>query len=150
MVSKYYVGTSGWHYEHWRGRFYPTELPKSKWLEFYTRSFGTVELNNSFYHLPSEKAFANWRDFSPQGFCIYDMPDLTTPLEATADFVYVRFHGSTWLYGGSYSDDKLSKWAENISELARGKKAAYIYFNNDAEAFAVQNALTMEQKLKVK
>jgi len=68
MVSKYYVGTSGWHYEHWRGRFYPMELPKSKWLEFYARSFGTVELNNSFYHLPSEKAFANWRDSSPEGF----------------------------------------------------------------------------------
>ena len=78
------------------------------------------------------------------------MPDLTTPLEATADFIYVRFHGSTWLYGGSYSDEELNKWAKNISELARGRKAVYIYFNNDAEAFAVQNALTLSQKLKVK
>jgi uncharacterized protein YecE (DUF72 family) len=82
------------------------------------------------------------------GFCIYDMPDFTTPLEATADFVYVRFHGSTWLYGGSYSDEELSGWAKNISELARGKKAVYVYFNNDAEAFALQNALTLPQKLK--
>ena len=68
MTPKFYVGTSGWHYEHWRGRFYPDDLPKSKWLEFYAGSFGTVELNNSFYHLPSEKAFANWRDSLPQGF----------------------------------------------------------------------------------
>ena len=82
------------------------------------------------------------------GFCIYDMPDFTTPLEATADFVYVRFHGSTWLYGGSYSDEELSGWAKNIAKLARGRKAAYVYFNNDAEAFAVQNALTLAQKLK--
>jgi len=219
------------------------ELPKSKWLEFYACSFSTVELNNSFYHLPSEKAFANWRDSSPQGFvyavkvsrfithikklrnveealekflerarllggklgpllyqlppslhrndsvlelflsmlprdlshvfefrheswldkgvfdllrkynagfCIYDMPDLTTPLEVTADFVYVRFHGSTSLYGGSYSDEELSGWAKNISKLARGKKAVYIYFNNDDEAFAVQNALTLAQMLKGK
>ena len=68
MPPKYYVGTSGFHYEHWRERFYPQGLAKSKWLEFYARHFRTVELNNSFYHLPSEKAFATWRDSSPPGF----------------------------------------------------------------------------------
>jgi len=47
-MSEYYIGTSGWHYEHWRGLFYPEKLPKSKWLEFYVDQFNTVEVNNSF------------------------------------------------------------------------------------------------------
>ena len=83
-----------------------------------------------------------------QAFCIFDMPDFTTPLEVTADFVYVRFHGSTWLYGGCYSNEELNGWAKNITGLARDTKAAYVYFNNDAEGFAVHNALTLAQKLK--
>ena len=65
---KCYIGTSGWHYEHWKGSFYPQGLPKTAWLEYYTRHFHTVELNNSFYHLPSEKAFNHWRISAPQGF----------------------------------------------------------------------------------
>ncbi len=60
MSSIYYIGTSGWHYDHWRHRFYPGGLPGAKWLEFYAGHFTTVELNNSFYRLPSEEAFANW------------------------------------------------------------------------------------------
>ena len=40
------VGTSGWQYQHWKGRFYPKDLPTAKWLDYYTRYFDTVELNN--------------------------------------------------------------------------------------------------------
>jgi len=65
---RYYIGTSGWHYDHWRERFYPKGLAKSRWLEFYSKHFSTVELNNSFYRLPSEKAFTNWKDSSPPEF----------------------------------------------------------------------------------
>src|SRR4030042_652993 len=68
VMPEYYIGTSGWHYDDWRGLFYPQELAKSKWLEFYAQHFNTVELNNSFYRLPSEKAFDNWREASPAGF----------------------------------------------------------------------------------
>jgi uncharacterized protein YecE (DUF72 family) len=68
MVMRYYIGTSGWHYDHWREQFYPKGLAKSRWLEFYSGRFSTVELNNSFYHLPSEKAFTNWKDSSPSEF----------------------------------------------------------------------------------
>ena len=68
MAVCYHVGTSGWHYEDWRGRFYPEKLPKASWLEFYAREFSTVELNNTFYRLPSEKAVKTWHDSSPQGF----------------------------------------------------------------------------------
>ncbi len=58
MSVHYYIGTSGWHYDHWRGRFYTEKLAKTKWLEFYASYFATVELNNSFHQLPSEAAFA--------------------------------------------------------------------------------------------
>lgn len=62
------VGTSGWHYDHWRGVFYPDCLPKSHWLEHYSRYFNSVEINGSFYRLPSEKAVREWRDATPNGF----------------------------------------------------------------------------------
>jgi uncharacterized protein YecE (DUF72 family) len=239
-TAKYYVGTSGWHYDHWRERFYPKELPKRRWLEFYTQRFSTVELNNSFYHLPSEKAFAGWRDSCPDnfvyavkvsrlithfkklrnvaepfqnfldrarilgnalgpllyqlppnlrrddsrledflstlpsdlshvfefrhgswltqgvfdllrrynvGFCVFDMPDFATPVEVTADFAYVRFHGASSLYGGSYSDEDLGDWANRLAGLGADTRAVYVFFNNDAEAFAVANALTLRKKL---
>jgi len=241
MSLPYYIGTSGWHYEHWRNRFYPEQLTKAKWLEFYATHFATVELNNSFYHLPSETAFANWRDSSPanfifavkvsrfithikrlknteealdkfitrakildqklgpllyqlppnmhrnddllesflstlpqgmkhvfefrhqswleekvfdilhkynMGLCVFDMPSISCPLVATADFAYVRFHGSTGLYFSCYSDEELADWAKRLADLASNLKALYIYFNNDAEAFAVRNALTLGNYLQ--
>lgn len=55
------VGCSGWDYSHWRGRFYPADLPRGRWLEAYATAFDTVELNNSFYRLPSVEQFASWR-----------------------------------------------------------------------------------------
>jgi len=63
-----YLGTSGWYYEHWAGRFYPEGLAKSKWLPYYCTRFNTVEVNASFYRLPSEKMVAGWRDKTPEGF----------------------------------------------------------------------------------
>ncbi|MBI4186422.1 MAG: DUF72 domain-containing protein [Chloroflexi bacterium] len=241
MSPKYYVGTSGWHYDHWRGRFYPESLAKAKWLEFYATHLGTVELNNSFYRLPSEAAFAAWRDSSPDdftfaikvsrfithikrlrnvekpvdnfiarasilgdklgpllyqlppnmsrsdealesflsslpprmehafefrhqswleqgvfdilrkynaGLCVFDMPGVSCPLLATADFAYIRFHGSTGLYSSCYPDQELAEWAERLVAVATSLKAVYIYFNNDAEAFAVRNALTLRDYLQ--
>jgi uncharacterized protein YecE (DUF72 family) len=242
MVLKYHVGTSGWHYDDWRVRFYPEKLAKAKWLEFYATQFNTVEINNSFYHLPSEAAFKNWYDSSPSnfifavkvnrfithikklrnveeavekfltrvkilgeklgpllyqlppnlhcddqrlesflsllppemkhvfefrhqswfdegvlktlhkynaGFCIFDMPSLNCPLAVTADFAYMRFHGSSGLYSSCYSEEELSDWAKRLSALAADCKAFYIYFNNDVEGFAVRNAVTIREYLKV-
>ena len=241
MPPSYNIGTSGWHYGHWRHRFYPEELNKRRWLEFYAGHFTTVELNNSFYRLPSETAFATWYESSPAsftfavkvsrfithvkrlkdteeavgrfitrakileeklgpllyqlppnmhrddeklvsflsilpeemkhvfefrhqswlegkvfeilcqhnaGFCIFDMPSLSCPLVATADFAYVRFHGSTGLYSSCYSDEELADWAKKLTDLAVNLKAVYIYFNNDAEAFAVRNAVTLRSYLE--
>ena len=238
---RYYIGTSGWHYDHWRGEFYPKDMAKSRWLDFYSRHFTTVELNNSFYRLPSEKAFINWKHSSPPGFvfavkvsrfithirrlrgieepmanfmaraqflggkmgpflyqlppnmkrdielledfirilpedtshviefrhpswfddrvfdllrrnnigfCIYDMPDCNTPVIATSDTAYLRFHGSHQLYASCYSDKELVGWAKKIPELGAGM--VFAYFNNDAEGFAIRNAMTLENLLKVK
>jgi uncharacterized protein YecE (DUF72 family) len=62
------IGTSGWQYADWRGRFYPKGLGQTKWLEHYGNHFETVELNNSFYRLPDEETFARWRASTPGDF----------------------------------------------------------------------------------
>ncbi len=63
-----YIGTSGYVYPHWRGRFYPADLPQSRWLEFYVQQFPTVELNVTFYRLSDDAAFRGWYDRSPATF----------------------------------------------------------------------------------
>jgi uncharacterized protein YecE (DUF72 family) len=62
------IGTSGWHYDHWAGPFYPADLSKDKWLEYYAQHFDTVELNNTFYHLPKEKSLKRWHKLAPKNF----------------------------------------------------------------------------------
>src|SRR5437879_810705 len=64
-----FIGTSGWNYKHWwNNEFYPKDLKASDWLKYFVRHFDTVELNNSFYRLPSEVAFQNWRIQVPPHF----------------------------------------------------------------------------------
>jgi uncharacterized protein YecE (DUF72 family) len=65
-----FVGTSGWQYRDWRGRFYPEGLPQRAWLEHYAAHFATVEVNNAFYRLPERDTFARWRASTPDDFCI--------------------------------------------------------------------------------
>jgi uncharacterized protein YecE (DUF72 family) len=240
VAAKYYIGTSGWVYPHWRGAFYPHDLPQTKWLGFYAQHFDTVELNNTFYHLPKEKTFDNWHTKAPESFryavkasrfithikklndvgeplqsfldracrlkeklgpilyqlppsmhrnderlegflsllpqginhtiefrheswlddkvfdilrryktglCVFDMPGFQCPLIATASFAYIRFHGSSGLYSSCYSDDEMESWAGRIIDVAKKLDVVYIYFNNDAEGFAIRNAQTLRDKL---
>ena len=63
------VGCSGWVYKHWRGIFYPEDLPQKRWFERYAEEFNTVEINNSFYRLPPGETFEKWRNQAPPGFC---------------------------------------------------------------------------------
>ena len=65
-----WVGTSGWQYRDWRGRFYPSELPQERWLAWYADRFPTVEVNNTFYRLPERSAFERWREQTPSGTMI--------------------------------------------------------------------------------
>lgn len=240
-MARYHIGTSGWHYDDWRGRFYPEKLPKAKWLEFYARHFPTLELNNTFYHLPTEKALTNWYDSSPPdftfavkvsrfithikrlkdcgaevdnfmsrvvtlkeklgpllyqlppglhrdddrlksflailprglnhaiefrheswfaenvydilrrhkvGFCVFDMPKLTSPITTTTDFAYVRFHGSESLYSSCYTDEEMADWAKKIAKLAKKLESVYIFFNNDIAGYALENAVTIRDYLE--
>jgi uncharacterized protein YecE (DUF72 family) len=62
------VGCSGWQYQHWRGDFYPRNLPPAKWFEHYAAAFDTVEINNSFYRLPERATFTSWARRAPSGF----------------------------------------------------------------------------------
>lgn len=237
---QYNIGCSGWHYDHWRSLYYPAELPKSEWLLFYAKQFNTVELNSSFYQLPSEKTFNRWRESTPDSFvfavkvsrfithikklrksalaletflsrvsilqnklgpllyqlppsmkrndemlceflallpsyyrhvfefrheswlnssvfnilrryniglCVFNMPNINCPLITTSDFAYIRFHGNQKLYSSCYSDKELSQWSQDVIQLGNNIKAIYIYFNNDAEAFAIKNALTLRDYL---
>ena len=62
------VGCSGWQYRHWRGTFYPPDLPLTKWFDHYASVFDTVEINNSFYRLPERATFASWARRAPLAF----------------------------------------------------------------------------------
>lgn len=68
MAARIRIGTSGWEYADWGGDFYPRELARARWFEFYADHFDTVELNTSFYRLPRAEAFAGWRRRAPDGF----------------------------------------------------------------------------------
>ncbi len=63
------IGCSGWNYRHWRGPFYPEGLAVKRWFGHYAAHFDTVEVNASFYRLPTAETFAKWRDQAPDGFC---------------------------------------------------------------------------------
>ena len=68
-MAKAYIGTSGWNYRHWwNGEFYPKELKPTQWLSYFVQHFDTVEINNSFYRLPSKETFEAWRKQVPSGF----------------------------------------------------------------------------------
>ncbi len=64
------IGTSGWQYASWRGRFYPEKLRQADWLEHYAARFRTVEVNNAFYRLPEASTFASWASRTPDDFVV--------------------------------------------------------------------------------
>lgn len=232
------VGTSGWYYEHWKELFYPADLSKSKWFEYYAQNFDTVEINNTFYHQPKEQSIQRWRQIAPEGFlyavkanryithiqklkdasqslqrffnginllehklgpvlyqlppslhkdtdrleafikllpkrrtavfefrheswycndtykllekydagfCIHDMPGKESPQIATSDTIYIRFHGTTGRYSGSYPKSQLQDWAEWIKEKSKSAHNIYVYFNNDAHGHAIKNAKQLKR-----
>src|SRR3954462_4953906 len=68
MQPRVYIGTSGYSYKSWDKRFYPKDVPKRLQLEFYATQFPTVEINATFYRLPSENMVRGWRDRVPRDF----------------------------------------------------------------------------------
>lgn len=233
------VGTSGWFYNHWVERFYPPDIPKSAWFSFYARHFQTVEVNSSFYRMPTAERCMSWAGKAPENFvfsvkvfrgithlkklsgveellknffeaitplknklgcilhqlppslkkdaslledylselprhllhtvefrnrswlddavmellnkhriayCIISMPGFPNFREMTADFFYIRMHGSSELYSSCYTEAELSEWASYIK--ATGLDYGYVYFNNDARAYAIKNARRLIELLK--
>ncbi len=68
MAASIHIGTSGWHYKHWKGTFYPEGTKDADQLKQYIKTFRTVELNNSFYRLPEAATFTAWKEAVPDGF----------------------------------------------------------------------------------
>ena len=66
---KVHIGTSGWHYKHWIGTFYPPDMRPAQMLRWYSERFDTVEINNSFYRLPAVAALESWCRETPPEFC---------------------------------------------------------------------------------
>ncbi|RHW16348.1 DUF72 domain-containing protein [Sphingomonas gilva] len=81
-------------------------------------------------------------------FCAHDMPGLATPRWATGPAAYVRFHGGEGKYWGRYSDEALLDWSDWMVEQARAGRAVWAYFNNDAEAHAIHDALTLKAMIR--
>src|SRR3712207_6482541 len=67
-VKRVWIGCSGWNYPHWRGTVYPRGLPARRWLEHYVTLFNTVEVNYTFYRLPSPSAVESWVKQTPPDF----------------------------------------------------------------------------------
>lgn len=239
-MGRIWIGTSGWHYKHWVGRFYPDRCPASRMLSHYIEQFDTVELNTTFYHLPKPDSVACWRHTTPDdfcfavkgsrflthmkklkdpavgldrffhaldaleqktgpilwqlppnwdidvarlrtfleclpahhqhafefrnptwnvpqvyrllrdhnaGWCAFHLAGVSSPVEITADFTYVRLHGPGGKYQGSYSDETLQQWAVRIREWNAQLRAVYLYFDNDDSGYAAVDALRLKQIL---
>ena len=93
-MKNIHIGTSGWHYKHWMGTFYPQGLKSKGFTRYYLNFFRSVEVNNSFYRLPSAQTFASWRAAVPEDFVfavkasrfITHMKKLTDPHQSIARF----------------------------------------------------------------
>lgn len=64
----FYIGTSGWTYDHWKGGFYPVDLAKSRWFGFYAQHFNAVEVNATFYRTFQDQTYVNWKARAPRDF----------------------------------------------------------------------------------
>jgi uncharacterized protein YecE (DUF72 family) len=63
-----WIGTSGYNYPEWKGSFYPADLPAAKMLPYYASRFPTVEINYTFYRMPTEKLVAGWAAQTPSPY----------------------------------------------------------------------------------
>jgi len=242
-----WIGTSGWTYDHWRGRFYPEDLNQRRWLEFYAERFGTVELNNSFYHLPKDATFDGWRERTPAAFVfavkasryithikrmrdcrdeierffsaashlkdklavtLFQLPPsqkrdekllddflsdvrgvagkaariaiefrdeswlapevfavlekrraaiafadyraLSPMAPVTADFVYIRRHGPDSHYSRPYDKSAIERDARAVKKWLAEGLDVFAYYNNDYNAYAVENAQALRASLENK
>jgi uncharacterized protein YecE (DUF72 family) len=94
------IGTSGWTYDHWAGRFYPEGLGRARWRDYYAERFDTVELNASFYRWPGLRPFEGWSTSLPGGFAL-------------------SVKASRWLSHGRRLNDPDGAWAHRLTAAMR-------------------------------
>jgi uncharacterized protein YecE (DUF72 family) len=82
VSGRIHIGSSGWNYKHWRETVYPRGVPVRRWLAHYATLFDTVELNNTFYRLPSRDAVASWVAGTP--------PDFVFAVKASRYLTHIR------------------------------------------------------------
>jgi uncharacterized protein YecE (DUF72 family) len=83
---QYYIGTSGWMYNHWKGIFYPAEISKNDWFGYYCRCFSVVEVNATFYRRFKDDTFIKWKTSSPVDFkFVLKVPRIITHLKKLID-----------------------------------------------------------------
>jgi uncharacterized protein YecE (DUF72 family) len=110
-MKRIHIGTSGFSYPYWKGKFYPEKLPASRWLEYYSTQFNCLEINNSFYKFPVLKHLKRAADITP------------------ADFVFsVKMHRVVTHYRRMKQvREKIAAFME-IAEEGLGKKLSCILF----------------------
>ena len=79
---KIYTGTSGYSYKEWKGKFYPEKISPKEMLRFYSERLNSVEINNTFYHMPTENVLSSWAGQVPDNFLIaLKAPQIITHLK---------------------------------------------------------------------
>jgi uncharacterized protein YecE (DUF72 family) len=105
------------------------------------------EFRNPTWFVP--EVFETLKQFNV-AFCFYDRDLVETPLEITANHLYIRLHGSGAAYDGNYQTEHLNKWAERLVKWNREGRQIWFYFNNDWHGYAIDNALELEKILTEK
>lgn len=96
----------------------------------------------------NDRAFSILKE-NGAAFCMYDLAGYQSPMEVTADFVYVRLHGpSDQKYKGKYEKDQLAWWADRLKEWKDQDLDVYLYFDNDERGFAPRNALELKEMVE--
>ena len=142
--DRYFVGTSGYHYEDWRNVFYPHDLPSNKMLDFYSQQFKTVELNATYYKIPNYKTFVNLADKTPADFHFIVKTNQETThrrqenkksLEKLADSVRPlvdtgKFHGYLAQFPYSFKNSEQNRKYLVQTKKIIGSYALFVEFRN--------------------
>ena len=140
-----WIGTSGWVYKHWKGCFYPHDLKQKDWLSYYASQLPTVEINRSFYRLPSQDNFRAWANQAGfhHGFqfatkasrYLTHMKRLKEPEEPLARMLHAA--EGLWPHIGPFLYQLPPRWSADparlsyfISRLPHGHRAAFEFRDN--------------------
>lgn len=101
-----------------------------------------IEFRDPSWHVPEVHKLLEKHGVA---FCVYDLEGFQSPIQLTADFVYVRLHGSEGKYFGSYHGPRMRFWKKQVAEWLKSGRDVYFYFDNTLRAEAVQDALELKQ-----